>query len=87
MIGRVESLAEQLVRQLQVSRSKRTEGENRLVDSAIRELADSGLVERALGPGNTAPDFVLPSQLGRTVSEAEARARGPYVLSFYRGGW
>ena len=83
----MESLADQLARQLEISRSRRTEEENRRVDAAIRELAASGAVERALSSGDTAPDFVLPNQLGKSVSEAEARARGPYVLSFYRGGW
>jgi hypothetical protein len=83
----VESLADQLAMQLEISRSRRTDEENRLVDAAIRELAGSGAVARALSPGDTAPDFALPNQLGEQVSEAEARARGPYVLSFYRGGW
>ena len=78
---------DQLARQLGVSRSKRTDEENRLVDRAIRDLADSGAVERALGAGDTAPAFALPNQLGVVVSEAEARRRGPYVLSFYRGAW
>jgi hypothetical protein len=83
----VESLADRLAAQLEVSRSKRTDEENRLVDAAIRELAESDAVERALGVGSAAPDFLLPNQVGRFVSEAEARARGAYVLSFYRGGW
>jgi hypothetical protein len=83
----VESLADQLAKQLEISRSRRTDEENRLVDATIRELADSGSVGRALSPGDTAPGFALPNQLGEQVSDAEARARGPYVLSFYRGGW
>ena len=83
----MESLADRLAAQLEVSRSKRTEEENRLVDAAIRELAESGAVERGLGVGSAAPDFLLPNQVGLLVSEAEARARGAYVLSFYRGGW
>jgi hypothetical protein len=83
----VESLADQLARQLELSRSKRTEEENRLVDQAIRELEESGAVDRALATGARAPGFVLPNQLGEPVTEAQARALGPYVLSFYRGGW
>ena len=83
----MESLADQLARQLEISRSRRTDEENRLVDSAIRELTESGAVDRALSPGDTAADFALPNQLGQLVSESEARARGPYILTFYRGGW
>ena len=77
----MESLADRLAGQLEISRSRRTDEENHLVDAAIRELAESGAVDRALSPGDTAPGFVLPNQLGQLVSEAEARARGPYVLS------
>ncbi len=82
-----ESLAARLAAQLEISRSKRTDEENRLVDAAIRDLESSGAVERVLGVGSEAPDFRLPNQVGHRVSEAEARARGAYVLSFYRGGW
>ncbi len=85
--GRVEPLAEQLARQLEISRAKRTDEENRLVELAIRDLRASGAAERALGVGQPAPDFTLPNQLGQPVSEAGVRALGPYVLSFYRGGW
>lgn len=80
-------LADRLAAQLEVSRSRRTEEENRLVDEAIRDLRESGIDGRMLGPGDRAPDFELPNQLGSVVREAEARDRGAYVLSFYRGGW
>ena len=83
----MESLAEQLAAQLEKSRARRTDEENRLVDDAIRELSQSGIAARSLGPGDRAPDFALPNQLGEVVAEADARARGPYVLSFYRGAW
>ncbi|WP_291423096.1 peroxiredoxin-like family protein [Acidocella sp.] len=33
------------------------------------------------------PDFVLPSAEGRLVALAEQLARGPVVLSFFRGEW
>lgn len=83
----MESLRAKLDAQLQVSRSKRTDEENRLVDEATRDLVLSGLVERAVGVGDAAPDFTLPDQLGRSVSTADLRDLGPYVVSFYRGGW
>ena len=34
-----------------------------------------------------APDFVLPSHAGGTVSLSSLLARGPAVLVFYRGHW
>jgi peroxiredoxin len=42
---------------------------------------------QALGEGQEAPDFVLPDQDGKPRSLHEALARGPVVLTFFRGGW
>ncbi len=83
----MESLAEQLARQLEISRSKRTNEENRLVERSIRDLVATGAAERALGVDDHAPSFTLPNQSGDPVSETDLRSLGPYVLSFYRGGW
>ena len=55
-----------------------------------RSVADrraSGIMDRIARVGQTAPDFTLPDAAGRHVSLAELRARGPVVLSFYRGRW
>jgi peroxiredoxin len=57
------------------------------IDAANRRLASSGLVQRALGVGQRAPDFVLPDASGQEVDSAKLRARGPLVVSFYRGAW
>jgi len=37
--------------------------------------------------GMSAPAFALPAQDGHTVALADALARGPVVLIFYRGYW
>lgn len=37
--------------------------------------------------GDTAPDFTLPDARGGEVSLARLRARGPVVVTFYRGQW
>ena len=42
---------------------------------------------RALGVGETAPDFALPNAAGRDVRLSDLLARGPVVLTFYRGAW
>ena len=54
---------------------------------ATAELRASGLADRALRLGNTAPAFTLRDPDGREVSSASLLARGPLVLSFYRGVW
>lgn len=50
-------------------------------------LRASGIMNRVVRVGQTAPDFALPNVDGRSVSLAQPRARGPVVLSFYRGRW
>jgi peroxiredoxin len=37
--------------------------------------------------GQAAPDFTLPDAFGKQVSLNELLARGPVVISFYRGEW
>jgi peroxiredoxin len=54
---------------------------------ADRTLAASGIVERALKPGDLAPDFTLPGADGAKVRLSDLLAKGPVVLTFYRGGW
>jgi hypothetical protein len=53
----------------------------------IATLQAAGIVDRVVRVGQPAPDFTLPNAGGRSVSLADLRARGPAVLSFYRGRW
>jgi len=54
---------------------------------ATAELVASGQAGRALKAGDRAPSFVLSDADGATVSSEERLARGPLVLTFYRGIW
>ena len=51
------------------------------------ELIASGQATRALKAGDRAPAFRLPDSEGATVASAELLARGPLVVTFYRGAW
>ena len=53
----------------------------------LQKLADSGIAARALRVGSTAPDFSLPDSSGKVVALSGLLARGPAVVTFYRGGW
>ena len=56
-------------------------------ERATEELRNSGLIERALKPGDRAPAFTLSHQDGKPVSSAELLAKGPLVIAFLRGRW
>lgn len=51
------------------------------------ELAASGILRMARGRGQTAPEFTLRDWQGTLFDAAEILARGPLVLTFYRGSW
>ncbi len=54
---------------------------------ADMELAASGIARNALKAGDRAPDFRLPDARGGYVRFKDLLAKGPVVVSFYRGGW
>jgi len=53
----------------------------------IKKLAESGISHGALRVGVEAPDFTLPDAHGKPVTLSALLARGPAVVTFYRGGW
>ena len=55
--------------------------------SEIEKLATSQIAKRALAVGATAPDFTLPDTHGANITLATVLARGPAVITFYRGSW
>lgn len=57
------------------------------LQSHARDLEESGRAKSAVGEGDAAPDFSLPSTAGDEVQLSELLARGPVILSFYRGRW
>ena len=54
---------------------------------ATGELAASGQVQRALAVGAKLPAFNLSDSEDRAVSSADLLAKGPLVITFYRGVW
>jgi peroxiredoxin len=59
----------------------------RIYEQGIEEVRKSGVIEKALKVGDRAPDFALPDATGKTVKLSELLARGPVVVTWYRGGW
>jgi hypothetical protein len=58
-----------------------------VMERNIDQLRTSGIMERVARVGQGAPDFTLPNASGQSVRLADLLARGPVVLSFYRGRW
>ncbi len=54
---------------------------------STQELIDAGLADRALKAGDQAPEFTLFDSDGNRISSQELLAKGPLVLTFYRGVW
>ena len=54
---------------------------------SIEELVRSGIASRAIREGDAAPEFQLRNQGGEHISLANLLARGPAVVTFYRGEW
>jgi len=51
------------------------------------QLVASGIADKSLKTGDTAPDFTLPDAYGKPVTLSGLLAHGPVVLTFYRGDW
>jgi hypothetical protein len=55
--------------------------------SATRDLADALAREPGPGVGDTAPTFRIPDQDGNVIDSAKLLARGPLVVTLFRGHW
>lgn len=58
-----------------------------IISTELKALISSGQAGRAVKAGMRAPDFVLPDVDGNAVASADLLAKGPLVITFYRGFW
>ncbi len=57
-------------------------------EQATADLFATGIEDRLLPVGSTAPSFTLPDALtGKPVNSADLLALGPLVINFFRGRW
>jgi peroxiredoxin len=86
-----ELLSDHLTKTLNQVRNELLAGLSDTDREAYTHLVDwlrkTNVASRALQIGDTAPDFLLPDAHGRLHSSEQFRAKGPLVVSFYRGGW
>jgi AhpC/TSA family protein len=81
------TLGEKLDAMREASKARIPPEARTIMQRSIDDLRASGIMNRAVRVGQTAPDFTLPNADGRPISLKELLARGPLVLSFYRGRW
>jgi hypothetical protein len=58
-----------------------------IMHRATEDLRKSGILESVIKPGAKAPDFTLDDQNGNPVTLSALNARGPVVMSVFRGFW
>ena len=54
---------------------------------ANEDLRVSGILDRVIKVGEPLPAFSLQNAYGREVRSSDLLARGPLVLTVYRGSW
>ena len=68
--------------------AKRIPAETReVMGRATKALRESGIMDRVVAIGATLPPFALRNQDGREVRSQDLLARGPLVLTVFRGSW
>jgi AhpC/TSA family len=58
-----------------------------IMHRATEELRRSGIMGRVIKVGDPLPPFALPNAYGEEVRSADLLAKGPLVLTFFRGAW
>jgi hypothetical protein len=81
------SLADKLAATRAASAGRIPPEKQAIMHRATDDLRRSGALDRIVKVAAAAPSFDLAHHDGQRVSSAERLARGPMVLSFFRGSW
>jgi hypothetical protein len=80
-------LAERLAR-IQEGANQRIPPDKRaIMHRATDELRASGIMDGVIKVGDPLPSFALNNSRGREVRSADLLAKGPVVLTVFRGSW
>ena len=58
-----------------------------IMHRATEDLRASGIMDHVIKVGDPLPGFGLPNAYGQEVRSAGLLAKGPLVLTFFRGAW
>ena len=81
------SLKEKLDAQREASAKRIPPEKAAIMKRGNETLRASGILQKVVAIGQRAPSFTGQSHDGRTIRSADLTARGPLVLSFFRGHW
>ena len=81
------TLTEKLLQANNANREKIPNEFLEIMDAATNDLKAKNLAESALKVGDTISNTTLPNAAGEEVALKNLWAKGPLVISFYRGGW
>ena len=81
------SLKEQLDAKKAAFNEKADDEKKRIYAEGLQAVKNSGVLENAKNVGDEAIDFTLQNALGKNVNLKDYLAKGPVVLTWYRGGW
>lgn len=63
------------------------EDKRKAMGAATQALRESGIMDGVARVGDALPAFSLANRSGDSVSSADLLARGPLVLTVFRGSW
>jgi hypothetical protein len=73
---------------MRVAAAKRIPADRQaIMHRATEDLRRSGILDRIVKVGAKIPAFALANHDGQHISSDDVLARGPMVLSFFRGSW
>jgi hypothetical protein len=81
------SLADKLAATRAASATRIPPDKAAVMHRATEDLRRSGIMDHVVKVGGTAPAFSLANYDGGRVSSADLLAKGPLVVSFFRGSW
>ena len=81
------ALQEKLDAMREMSKTRVPPEARAVMERSVADLRASGIMGRVAKVGQPAPDFTLPNASGQPVGLKDLVARGPVVVSFYRGRW
>ena len=86
-VGAVMTMTEKLNAARAASAGRLPAATAAIMKRATEDLRTSGILQKVVSVGQRVPEFAATSHDGRQVSSRDLLARGPLVVSFFRGAW